>query len=123
MGFCLESLVLGDDLIGQAQRCVRGIEVTEDSVSLEVMKSVCLDGPGHYLGHDQTLDLMQTDYIYPALGDRTSPKEWLENGKPDLLEKAISRKNELLANPSRASFPKTLDDKIRKRFEIHLPRR
>ena len=123
LGFCLESLVLGDDLIGQAQRCVRGIEVTEDSVSLEVMKSVCLDGPGHYLGHDQTLDLMQTDYIYPALGDRTSPKEWLENGKPDLLEKAISRKNELLANPSRASFPKTLDDKIRKRFEIHLPRR
>jgi len=123
LGFCLESLVLGDDLIGQAQRCVRGIEVTEDSVSMEVMKSVCLDGPGHYLGHEQTLGLMQTEYIYPALGDRTSPKEWVENGKPDLLEKAISRKNKLLANPSRATFSKELDEKIRKRFEIHLPRR
>jgi hypothetical protein len=35
LGFCLESLVLGDDLLGQVQRCVRGIDVTEDSVSPE----------------------------------------------------------------------------------------
>ena len=84
LGFCLESLVLGDDLLGQVQRCVRGIDVTEDSVSLETMRSVCLDGPGHYLGHSQTLDVMQTEYIYPVLADRTSPKEWVEIGRPDL---------------------------------------
>ncbi|MEM8698295.1 MAG: trimethylamine methyltransferase family protein, partial [Pseudomonadota bacterium] len=53
LGFCFESLILGDDMLGQCQRCVRGIEVTEDTVSTEVIKSVCLDGPGHYLGHDQ----------------------------------------------------------------------
>jgi trimethylamine--corrinoid protein Co-methyltransferase len=48
MGFSPEGMVLGNDLIGQAQRCVRGIDVTEDSVSLDVMKAVCLDGgPGH----------------------------------------------------------------------------
>jgi trimethylamine--corrinoid protein Co-methyltransferase len=40
--------------LGQALRCVRGIEVTEDSVSLEAMRSVCLDGPGHYLILDQS---------------------------------------------------------------------
>lgn len=72
LGFCLESLVLGDDLLGQAMRCVRGIEVTEDSVSLDVIRKTCLSGPGHYLGSDQTLSLMQTEYIYPALGDRKS---------------------------------------------------
>jgi trimethylamine--corrinoid protein Co-methyltransferase len=38
LGFCLESLVLGDDLLGQVLRCVRGIDVTEDSVSLEAMR-------------------------------------------------------------------------------------
>ena len=31
LGFCLESLVLGDDLLGQAMRLVRGIDVTPDS--------------------------------------------------------------------------------------------
>jgi len=76
LGFCFESLILGDDMLGQCLRCVRGIEVTDDTLSLEVMRSVCLDGPGHYLGHDQTLDVMQSHYVYPALGDRTSPKEW-----------------------------------------------
>ena len=85
LGFCLESLVLGDDVIGQALRCVRGIEVTEDSVSIETMRQVCLEGPGHYLGSGQTLQLMQTEYVYPRLGDRTSPKEWVEREKPDLL--------------------------------------
>ena len=39
MGFCLESLILSDDLLGQALRYVRGIEVTEDNVSLEVIRA------------------------------------------------------------------------------------
>ncbi len=121
LGFCLESLILGDDLIGQALRCVRGIEVTEDTVSVDVIRATCLEGPGHYLGSDQTLALMQTEYIYPALGDRTSPKEWEELGKPDLLEKAIARKTEILSRPSAACFDPAIDSVIRDRFKIHLP--
>jgi len=96
LGFCLESLILGDDMLGQCLRCVRGIEVTESSIALETMRSVCLGEPGHYLGHDQTLGLMQTEYVYPALADRTSPKEWAEIGRPDLVAKAIERKREIL---------------------------
>jgi trimethylamine--corrinoid protein Co-methyltransferase len=122
LGFCLESLVLGDDLLGQAMRCVRGIEVTEDSVSLDVIRKTCLSGPGHYLGSDQTLSLMQTEYIYPALGDRTSPKEWNELGKPDLIKKAIGRKDSILSEPSAAQFPPEIDLAIRKMFNIHLPK-
>jgi trimethylamine--corrinoid protein Co-methyltransferase len=97
LGFCLESLVLGDDLLGQAMRLVRGIDVTEDSTSIEAMKEVCLGGPGHYLGSEQTLALMQTEYIYPAVANRMSPKEWNEAGKPLLLDGAIARKNDILA--------------------------
>jgi trimethylamine--corrinoid protein Co-methyltransferase len=121
LGFCHESLILGDDLIGQALRCLRGIEVTEDNVSLQTMREVCLGGPGHYLGHAQTLGLMQRDYAYPALADRTSPKEWAEIGKPDLLAKATARKLEILAEPSAAAFPPDLDQRLRARFPIRLP--
>ncbi|GGA23309.1 trimethylamine methyltransferase family protein [Neptunicoccus cionae] len=121
LGFCLESLIIGDDLLGQSLRCVRGIEVTEDTVSLDVIRSVCLEGPGHYLGSAQTLSLMQTEYIYPALGDRSSPKEWAELGKPDLIQKAIKRKNEILAEPSNARLDPQTDAAIRKAFRIHLP--
>ena len=75
MGFCPEGMVLGNDILGQALRCVRGIDVTEDAVSLDAMKAVCLDGgPGHYLGTDQTLALMQTEYLYPDVANRMSPR-------------------------------------------------
>ena len=119
LGFCLESLILGDDLLGQAMRCVRGIEVTEDNVSLDVIKSTCLDGPGHFLGSEQTLSLMQTEYIYPSLADRTSPKEWVEIGKPNLVQKAIEKKENILKNAAKKIDP-VIDDKLRSRFNIHL---
>lgn len=120
LGFCLETLILGDDLIGQALRCTRGIEVTEDSVSIETMRATCLTGPGHYLGSDQTLKLMQTEYIYPHLSDRTSPKEWEEQDRPDLLTKARIRKEAILAERSTARFDPITDAELRAQFNIHL---
>lgn len=121
LGFCHESLIIGDDIIGQALRCVRGIEVTEDAINLDLTKATCLGGPGHYLGADETLKLMQTEYVYPTLGDRTSPKEWAEVGKPDLNSRATERKEAILAEPSAARFDPALDAELRKRFRIHLP--
>jgi len=120
LGFCHESLILGDDLIGQALRCVRGIEVNDETLGLETMRQTCIGGPGHYLGTDQTLALMQTEYIYPELADRTSPKEWGENGRPDLLEKTVARKEAMLAERSAARFDAQTDAAIRARFNIHL---
>ncbi len=119
LGFCLESLVLGDDIIGQVLRCVRGIEVNEETTGIEAIRAVCLDGPGHYLGSDQTLRLMQTEYVYPALGNRMSPKEWVEAGKPELLERAIARKNDILSRAGSQIDPE-LDAAIRKAFRIHF---
>jgi trimethylamine---corrinoid protein Co-methyltransferase len=119
LGFCLESLVLGDDLLGQAMRLVRGIDVTPDSTSIDAMKEVCLGGPGHYLGSDQTLRLMQTEYIYPKVGNRMSPKEWNEAGKPLLLDAAIARKNSILAKAGNRVDP-DIDAMIRARYNIYF---
>lgn len=120
LGFCHESLILGDDLIGQAMRCVRGIEVTDETLALDQIAEVCLGGTGHYLGTDQTLSRMQADYVYPTLGDRSSPKEWVELEKPDLLAKAKARKEKFLAERSAARFDPELDQAIRAKFNIHL---
>ncbi|MFK7875412.1 MAG: trimethylamine methyltransferase family protein [Paracoccaceae bacterium] len=120
LGFCHESLILGNDVIGQALRCVRGIEVTEDTLALDQIRQVCMGGPGHYLGTDETLARMQTDFVYPVLGDRTSPKEWAERDKPDLVQKATARKLDILSRPSSAAFDPALDTALREAFNIHL---
>ncbi len=119
LGFCMESLIMGDDLLGQAMRCVRGIDVTEDNTSIEAMKEVCLGGPGHYLGSEQTLNLMQTEYIYPKVANRMSPKEWNEANKPILLDKAIARKNEILAKSGCMVAPE-IDAAIRAKYNMYF---
>lgn len=121
LGFCHESLILGNDLIGQAMRCVRGIEINDDTLALDQIREVCIGGPGHYLGTEQTLGRMEQDHVYPNFGDRTSPKEWNELGKPDLIKKATTRKEEILAQRAAARFDPILDADIRQRFNIHLP--
>jgi len=119
LGFCLESLVMGDDIVGQVLRCVRGIDVTPDSTSIEAMKAVCLGGPEHYLGSDQTLALMQTEYVYPTVGNRMSPKEWEEAARPMLLDTAIARKEAILAS-AECQFAPELDARLREAFRIYV---
>jgi len=122
LGFCLESLLIDNDMLGSINRNVRGIEVNDDTLSLEVITNVCLDGPGHYLGSDQTLSLMQTEYVYPAVANRMSPKEWAEAGKPDLVKRAAARKREILSTHFPDYIPPHVDKALRASHDIKLPR-
>jgi trimethylamine---corrinoid protein Co-methyltransferase len=122
LGFCLESLLIDNDMLGAINRNVRGIEVNEDTLSLDVITETCLEGPGHYLGSNQTLTMMQTEYIYPAMANRMSPKEWNEAGKPDILQKAIAKKKEILSTYYPEYIPLEIDAIIRQHHDIKLPR-
>ena len=119
LGASFESFVIDDESLGIALRTVRGIEVTDDTLSYEVIQQA-VDGPGHYLGSDQTIDLMQKEYLYPKLSDRSTPDEWADSGRPELREKARERARDILDN----HFPETInaetDKKIRERFNIDL---
>lgn len=117
MGFCHQSLIMGNDMLGQIQRCVRGVDVKDDYLSLDVMKAVILDGPGHYLGQDQTLQLMQTEYIYPDIADRSSPKEWEEKNRPQILHLADEKLRHFLAEDTHL-FSADFDWELRNRFSL-----
>lgn len=121
LGVCYESMVIDNDMLGAVNRTVRGIEVNDQTLSLHAMRDVCIDGPNHFLGHPQTLQLMQREYIYPEIGDRTSPKEWAEQDKPVLVEKARRRVNDILGSHYPSHISATLDAAIRERFAVKLP--
>jgi trimethylamine--corrinoid protein Co-methyltransferase len=122
LGCSFESYVIDNDMLGGVMRTVRGIDVTEDSLSLEAIRQVCTEGPGHFLGHDQTLELMQAEYIYPEIGDRSSPKEWAEQGSTIMTERAQARTREILSSHYPSHLDPALDAKIRAKFDIKLPR-
>jgi trimethylamine--corrinoid protein Co-methyltransferase len=121
LGFCLESCVIDNDMLGSIMRTVRGIEVTDDSLSVEAVREVCTEGPGHFLGHAQTLDLMEKDYVYPEVGDRSSPKEWIEKGSTNMVQRARVRTEAILAEHYPRHIDADLDARIRREFPIRLP--
>ena len=122
LGACPESLLLDNDVLGAALRVTRGIEVNEETLSFDTVKDTCLGPEGHYLGSDQTLSVMESEYIYPEFGDRSSPNEWVDAGKPVMIERAIAKRDEILAG----YFPKHISDetdrRLRKDFPIALSR-
>jgi trimethylamine--corrinoid protein Co-methyltransferase len=120
LGFCLESLVIDNDALGATLRTVRGLDVSDQALSLDVIRDACIGGPGHFLGSEQTLSLMENAYVYPAIGDRTSPKEWEELGSTDVVQKAILRTAEILGTHFPDHLEPALDRAIRERFDIKL---
>jgi trimethylamine--corrinoid protein Co-methyltransferase len=122
LGFSLEGLIIDNDLIGAVQRTIKGIDVSDEALSLETMRKVCLEGPGHYLGADQTLQLMQREYVYPSVGDRRSPNEWVEQGRPSAVDLAARKLGSILAGHYPDHIPESVDSAIRERLPIRLPR-
>ncbi|MDE0309461.1 MAG: trimethylamine methyltransferase family protein [Acidiferrobacterales bacterium] len=122
LGLSYEGFVIDNDMLGAVNRSVRGIEVDEDSLSIEVMRDVCIGGPNHYLGHDQTMNLMQKDYVYPEVGDRTSPKEWAEQGSTTVIEKSQMIVQQILSSHYPRHINDATDEALRAQFPVCLPR-
>jgi len=122
LGCCYESMVIDNDMLGAINRTVRGIEVNDETLSLDAMRDVCVDGPSHFLGHEQTLNLMQKEYLYPEVADRTSPKEWAEQNKPDLIATARKRVDDVLATHHPVHVSAEADAEIRKEFKVLFER-
>ncbi len=122
LGFSMEGLIIDNDVIGAVQRTIKGIEVSDESLSLETIRKVCLEGPGHYLGSDQTLHLMQREYIYPTVGDRTSPNQWVDQGRPTVVERASRKLESILASHYPSHISDSVDAAIRDRLPIRLAR-
>ena len=121
LGLAMEGYVIDNDMLGAILRTVRGVEVDDESLSIETVRDVAL-GEGHYLGHAQTLANMTRDYVYPTVACRLSPSDWEARGARDIRERARDEVRRILAR----HFPRHIDGKtdarLRERFPIALPR-
>ena len=120
MGCSFEAMVIDNDMLGNVARLLRGIEVTEETLSFETIRDVVRD-PGHYLGHSQTLSLMKSEYLYPGISDRRPQSEWEETGRLDIVDAAHARVREILSTHYPDHIDPATDRKIRERFDILLP--
>jgi trimethylamine--corrinoid protein Co-methyltransferase len=115
-----EQYVIDDDINGSVMRMVRGIEVTEESLAIDLIDQVC-KGDGHYLGSDQSMRLMSSEYYYPHTADRAKREDWELAGALDMRERARKKAREILASHQPKPLSPETDHAIRERFDIRLP--
>ncbi len=115
-----EALVIDNDMCGAILRSVRGIEVSDGAIDLELMERVVC-GPGHYLGEAQTLAMMKSEYTYPELGDRQSIADWTEGGAKSIWQRARECVAEIDGAEPPSHLPADREAQIRAAFPIHLP--
>lgn len=120
MGTTFEGYVLDNDLLGAILRTVKGIDVSEDALSFEVIRDTVM-GAGHYLGHPQTFNRMRSDYVYPEIADRRSIGEWEKSGSRDARELARERTRRILAEHYPRHVSEVTDAAIRSNYNIILP--
>lgn len=120
MACSFEAFVIDNDMLGNVLRAARGIEVNDETLSLDVIREA-VEGPGHYLGQAQTLSLMKTEYLYPRLSDRSRIEEWEAAGRPNIRERARARVREILRGHYPAYLDPAVDAEIRRRFPILVP--
>jgi len=119
MGGSHEALVIDNDMLGAINRTVRGIEITPETLSTAVIEQV-IAGEGHFLGQDQTLSMMQTEYTYPIIGDRLSPDDWRDAGGTSATDRAHDWVVHTLATHRPTHLSPEVDAAIRDRFDIRL---
>lgn len=120
MALSLEAMVIDNDMLGAVLRTVRGIEVNDETLSLEVIEQV-VHGEGHFLRTGQTLGLMRTEFEYPTLADRRPPGEWEAAGSPDIRQRAGERVRKILSTHYPEYIDPAIDRRIRDAFPISLP--
>ncbi len=114
-----EALVIDNDMCGAILRSVRGVEMFEGAIDLDMIEEV-VTGEGHFLGTAQTLDLMTKEYVYPDLGDRQSVNDWLESGALTVWDRALARVADIESLPAPDHLPAAAEAEIRARFPIVL---
>ncbi|MDH5306118.1 MAG: trimethylamine methyltransferase family protein [Myxococcales bacterium] len=119
LGQSFEGMVIDNDMMGNVLRLLRGVEVTDETLSYDVIKEAVF-GAGHFLNHEQTLRIMQTEYLYPAVGDRRTASEWQESGQETIYDLAHEKVKELLSTYYPEYIAPAIDARIRERFPIKL---
>jgi len=119
MGCALESYVIDNDMLGSILQSLLPVEVNDETLALRAIDEVA-HGEGHFLGRAETLERMQSDFVYPQIADRRSIEDWQADGAHGIRQVAVERTREILARHYPRHIADEVDAVLRERFDIRL---
>ena len=107
--FDFGQLVMDNEIAGMIKRVVEGIEVTDETLAVDVISEV---GVGrHYLDHDDTYNNMRR-LSSPRLIDRQTRDAFNRSGGKTMYENALEKAREILKTHKPPELPRTVRDEI-----------
>jgi trimethylamine---corrinoid protein Co-methyltransferase len=101
-----EKVVIDDEILARTHRVLRGIEVNDDTLALDLMLEV---GPGNdYLGEQHTVKHMRSEFAPCTISDREKREKWESGGSKD----AYARANEVARKILREHQPLPVDSQV-----------
>ena len=111
IGICgsLSLLIICDEIVGWIKRFMDPVEVTPETLALDVIDEV---GPqGHFISCEHTLNHFREDF-YPNLLDRRNYEQWQASGAKSIEERAKEKLDEILAQPESDHLERDVREKI-----------
>lgn len=112
-GMCnsIEQIVICDELISYTKHFMRGLEINDETLALDLIHETGPDG--NYLSSDHTLKNYKNDW-YPKLFDRRNYDDWKNRGSKTLRQRAQEKALKILEThkpePLPADVQKQLDE-------------
>ena len=109
-----QMLVSMDEVAGLVKRIMGGVEVSDETMALDVIDKV---GPGgHFLGEDHTYRHFKENW-FPKLLDRSNYETWQQNGSLTLGDKSAAKAREILETYQPQPVPDGVKKELKKIIE------
>lgn len=106
-----ESILIDHEICGMIYRALKGIDVNEKTLAIDVIEKV---GPGgQYLGQKHTLEYLMLEQYFPKLSDRRSREEWKAAGAKELKEKAREEIRKILREYQPMPLEKSVENELK----------
>jgi len=108
--------ILDDDIAGWIGRILRNVEVTDETLALDLIHEVG-PIPGFYLDKEHTRNWWKKEQFVPKAADRLSYPEWKNIGKKSCLDYAKKRMEEILATHKPMPLTSNQEEEIERILE------
>jgi len=117
LGYSFELLAICDDIIGWIGAFMKGVDVSDDALALEIIKKA--GHQGSYLATEHTRKHFKSEW-YPALFERDNYSTWETKGSKTLLQRARERVEKILTQHQPEALPQDVQAQIRSIVERRM---
>ena len=88
-------LIIDNEIISYANRYLRGVEVNEETLAVDVTRDVGI--AGNYLSEDHTLKFFRSEFFQPSILFRKTREDWNKTGSKPLSEVAEDKAESMIS--------------------------